>query len=133
MRTTQSTTAHKQIKIAIVVQDGMKDHLIGIINNHKEVLLSNYVISTRGTAEYIAKMTGLVVDEKVPSGKDGGDVKIANMVVDGVIGLLIFLLNPMKSFPHEVASSALVRECNVANIPFAVNAATADRLLSDFE
>ena len=131
MQTTQLTTS-KQIKIAIVVQDGMKDHLIGIINNHKEVLMSNYVISTRGTAEYITKMTGLVVDEKVPSGKDGGDVKIANMVVDGMIGLLIFFLNPMKNFPHEVASSALIRECNVANIPFAINAATADRLLSSF-
>ncbi len=120
----------QQIRIAIVVQDGMKDHLIRMLTLHKGVLFANYVVSTKGTAEYMLKMLDLEVDEKVPSGKDGGDTKIANMVVDGTIDILIFLLNPMKTFSHSSASDALIRECIVSNVPIALNAATADIVLS---
>ncbi len=98
---------------------------------HKGVLFANYVVSTKGTAEYMLKMLDLEVDEKVPSGKDGGDTKIANMVVDGAIDILIFLLNPMKPFSHSSASDALIRECIVSNVPIALNAATADVVLSN--
>ena len=118
-----------RIRIALVVQNGMKDHLIDIVNAHKKTLLANYVISTSGTAEYLRNRTGLSVDETCPSGKDGGDIKIANMVVDGDVDILIFLLDPMTVFSHSVAAEALVRECNVVNVPMATNAATANIIL----
>jgi len=116
-------------RIALVVQNGMKDHLIDIANAHKKTLLENYVISTNGTAKYLRKRTGLSVDETMPSEKDGEDIKIANMVVDGDVDILVFLVDPMKVFSHSVAAEALMRECNVANIPLATNAATAHILL----
>jgi len=116
--------------IAIVVQDGMKDHLIRMLMRHKKMMFDNHVVSTKGTAEYMLKMLDLEVDEKVPSGKDGGDTKIANMVVDGKIDVLIFLLNPMETFSHSSAVDALIRECVVSDVPIALNAATADIVLS---
>lgn len=129
----ESKNAHRKKHVAIVVQDGMKDHLIKMLNKHTDVLFSSYVISTKGTAEYMLEMLELEVDEKVPSGKDGGDTKIANMVVEGDVDILIFLLNPMRTFSHGASSSALVRECTVANIPIAINAATADILLNSLK
>lgn len=107
----------------------MKDHLISIVTEHKNVLSSNYVISTRGTSQYLQKMAGLAVNERVPSGKDGGDIKIANMVVDGEIDVVIFLLNPETVFPHGIAASALVRECDRTNTLLATNVATANTIL----
>jgi len=119
----------EKIHIALVVQDGMKDHLIPIATTHKDVLSSNYIISTKGTSEYLSKMAGLVVNERVASGKDGGDIKIANMVIDGAVDVLIFLLNPETVFPHGIAASALVRECDRKNIPIATNVITANIIL----
>lgn len=116
-------------RIAIVVQNGMKDHLIDIVNAHKTILLNNYVISTEGTAKYMRKRTGLGADETVRSGKDGGDTKIANMVLDGDVDVLIFLVDTTKVFSHAVAAESLIRECNVANVPMATNAATAHIIL----
>ncbi len=130
MNRTPLSMPRVRTRIGIVVQNGMKDHLIGIANSHRNILLLNHIISTSGTANYLRKRTGLTVDETMPSGKDGGDTKIASMVVDGNVDILIFLVDPMKVFSHSVAAEALMRECNVANIPLATNAATAQIILS---
>lgn len=119
----------KKLHIALVVQDGMKDHLISIATKHKNVLDENYIISTNGTSKYLEKMAGIAVNERVPSGRDGGDIKIANMVIDGAVDVLIFLLNPETVFPHGIAASALVRECDRKNIPIATNVITANIIL----
>jgi methylglyoxal synthase len=41
-----------KIQIALLVQEGMKDHLQKLVNDHKTVLSNNYIVSTKGTADY---------------------------------------------------------------------------------
>lgn len=108
----------------------MKRHLHKLVVDHKTVFLENYIISTSGTAKYLHEMTDLLVNEVVHSGQEGGDIKIANKIIEGDIDVLIFLLNTQQSFPHNNDVLSLIRMCNYKNIPFATNIKTADVVLS---
>jgi len=119
-----------KVHIALVVQEGMKDRLQKLVNDHKTFLLDNYVISTKGTADYLHEKTELVVTEIVNSGQEGGDINIANMVLEDDIDVAIFLLNPIRYFPHCQDAYALMRVCNFKNIPLATNMRTAYIILS---
>ncbi len=119
-----------EIHIALVVQEGMKDNLQKLVNDHKTFLLDNYVVSTEGTAEYLHEKTEITVSKAVSSGQEGGDINIANMVLEGDIDVAIFLLNPIRYFPHCQDAYALMRVCNFKNIPLAMNMKTADLILT---
>ena len=120
-----------KIHIALVVQEGMKDNLQKLVNDHKTFLSDNYIVSTKGTAEYLHEKTEVVVNKVVNSGQEGGDISIANMLLGGDIDIAIFLLNPVRYFPHCQDAYALMRVCNFKNIPLAMNMKTADLILSD--
>lgn len=119
-----------KLNIALVVQEGMKRHLHKLVIDHKTVFSDNYIISTSGTAKYLHEMTDLVVNEVVHSGQEGGDIKIANKIIEGDIDVLIFLLNTQQSFPHSNDVLSLIRMCNFKNILLATNVKTADVVLS---
>ena len=121
-----------KIHIALVVQEGMKDNLQKLVNDHKAFLSENYIVSTKGTAEYLHEKTELVVTKIVNSGQEGGDLNIANMVLRGDIGVAIFLLNSIRYFPHSQDAYSFMRMCNFKNIPIATNMRTADIILSTF-
>ena len=120
-----------KIQIALAVQEGMKDHLQKLVDDHKTTLADSHIISTKGTAEYIHENTEITVNEIVNSGEEGGDISIANMLLEGNIDVAIFLLNPIRYFPHCQDAYALMRVCNFKNIPLAMNMKTADLVLSD--
>ena len=120
-----------KIQIALLVQEGMKDHLQKLVNDHKTVLSNNYIVSTKGTADYLHENTEIAVTEIVNSGQEGGDISIANMLLEGDIDVAIFLLNPIRYFPHCQDAYALMRVCNFKNIPLAMNMKTADLILLD--
>ena len=119
-----------KIHIALVVQEGMKDNLQKLVNDHKAFLSENYIVSTKGTAEYLHENTEITLTEIVNSGQEGGDIIIANMLLEGDIDVAIFLLNPIRYFPHCQDAYALMRVCNFKNIPLAMNMKTADVMLS---
>ncbi|KAF5417906.1 MAG: Methylglyoxal synthase [Candidatus Methanogaster sp.] len=120
-----------KIQIALAVQEGMKDHLQKLVDDHKTTLADSHIISTKGTAEYIHENTEITVNEIVNSGEEGGDISIANMLLEDNIDVAIFLLNPIRYFPHCQDAYALMRVCNFKNIPLAMNMKTADLVLSD--
>ncbi len=119
-----------KVHIALVVQEGMKDNLQKLVNDHKTFLSDNYVVSTKGTAEYLHEKTDITVSKAVSSGQEGGDINIANMVLEDEIDVAIFLLNPIRYFPHCQDAYALMRVCNFKNIPIALDMKTADMILS---
>lgn len=50
-------------------------------------------------------------------------------MAEGKVDCVIFLRDPMTPQPHEPDINALVRACDVHNIPCATNCATARLLL----
>ncbi|HYM95913.1 MAG TPA: methylglyoxal synthase, partial [Candidatus Sulfotelmatobacter sp.] len=76
----------------------------------------------------LSSKVGLEV-ECLQSGPLGGDVQIANRIVEGEIDAVLFMVDPLDKHPHEPDIQTLLRICNVCNVPLATNSATADALI----
>ncbi|WP_103807574.1 methylglyoxal synthase, partial [Burkholderia pseudomallei] len=60
-----------------------------------------------------------------------GDLQIGAELADGRVDIVIFLRDPMTAQPHDPDITALVRACDVHDVPVATNVATARVLLDD--
>ena len=67
------------------------------------------------------------------SGPLGGDQQIGSMIADGLLDLVVFLRDPLTAQPHEPDVSALLRLCDVQNIPLATNKNSAEIMLDVLE
>lgn len=63
------------------------------------------------------------------SGPHGGDLQIGAQLAEGNVDMVIFLRDPMTPQPHEPDINALVRACDVHNVPCATNISTARMIL----
>jgi methylglyoxal synthase len=76
--------------------------------------------------------TGLKI-KRMKSGPLGGDQQIGSMIADGLLDLVVFLRDPLTAQPHEPDVSALLRLCDVQNIPLATNKKSAEIMLDLLE
>ncbi|MGA1193203.1 MAG: methylglyoxal synthase, partial [Kiritimatiellia bacterium] len=65
----------------------------------------------------------------VLSGRVGGDQEIGALVSRGFVEAVFFYRDPLWAQPHQADVSALIRICEVANVPLATNNATAELLV----
>ncbi len=67
------------------------------------------------------------------SGPLGGDQQIGALVATNQLDCVIFFRDPLTAQPHEPDIIALLRLCDVQEIPLATNLATAEILLKAME
>ena len=63
------------------------------------------------------------------SGPYGGDQQIGAYVAEGKIDWVIFFRDPLTAQPHEPDVSALMRLCDVHQVPLASNQAAAQLMM----
>jgi methylglyoxal synthase len=107
----------------------MKDRMMQLSREFLPVLQANDLIATGTTGRRLRDELALDV-ECLLSGPLGGDLQIGARLSVGQVGLVIFLRDPMTPQPHEPDINALVRACDVHDVPCATNVATARRLLA---
>ena len=95
---------------------------------NKARLAKFHLIATRTTGGLLKSKAGLKV-ECFRSGPLGGDVQIADRVVEGQVAGVIFLVDPLGKHPHEPDIQTLLRACNVQNVALATNVRSAQILL----
>ena len=117
------------MRIGLIAHDKKKDEIIVLAKKHKDVLAKHQLFATGTTGTLIMGETGLPIN-RMKSGPLGGDQQIGSMVADNGLDLLIFLRDPLTAQPHEPDVSALLRLCDVHNIPLATNRNTAEILLT---
>jgi methylglyoxal synthase len=122
-------TEAKPPRIALIAHDRKKDAIVALAREFRDVLARCRLCGTGTTGSRIAMETGLEV-ERMLSGPLGGDLQIGARLASGGIDLVIFLRDPMTPQPHEPDINALVRACDVHDVPCATNEATARMLLS---
>jgi diacylglycerol kinase (ATP) len=113
--------------IALIAHDRKKDDMVAFARRHQSVLGKYALVATGTTGERIQAGTSLTV-ERMASGPLGGDAQIAARVVTGDIAAVIFLLDPLYAQPHEPDIRALLRICEVHDVPLATNLATAEAI-----
>lgn len=116
-------------RIALIAHDKKKDEMIELASEHADLLRQCLLVATGTTGKRLHDEVGLTVERKL-SGPVGGDLQIGAELVEGKIDCVIFLRDPMTPQPHEPDINALVRACDVHNIPCATNIVSARILLA---
>jgi methylglyoxal synthase len=122
----------KRMRIALIAHDVKKDDLVAFVARHGEFLCDCDLVATRTTGGRLNKAFEFSV-AKVSSGPLGGDLQIAAQLADGMISAVFFLRDPLTPMAHEVDIMALLRLCDVYNIPCATNLASAELVISGLE
>ena len=116
------------MNIALIAHDKKKSDIVALSIAYKNILEKHNLFATGTTGKLIMEATGLKI-HRFLSGPLGGDQQIGSMVADNRMDLVIFLRDPLTSQPHEPDISALLRLCDVHNIPLATNLASGELLL----
>ena len=116
------------MKIALIAHDKKKDSMIALAIKYKEVLAPHQLYATGTTGTLVMGETGLKIT-RMKSGPLGGDQQIGSMIAEGELDLVLFLRDPLTAQPHEPDVSALLRLCDVQNIPLATNVKSAEIML----
>lgn len=119
-------------RIALIAHDRKKDELVALAREFGTVLQRCQLCATGTTGARLIAEAGLEV-ERMLSGPLGGDLQIGARLASGGIDLVVFLRDPMTPQPHEPDINALVRACDVHDVPCATNVATARLLLQSLE
>ena len=119
-------------RIALIAHDKKKDDMIALAAEYVDFLRGCTLSATGTTGGRRINELGLDV-MRMHSGPVGGDLQIGAQLVNGEIDCVIFLRDPMTPQPHEPDINALVRACDVHNIPCATNVASAHLVLSQLQ
>ncbi len=118
--------------IALIAHDKKKDDMISLACRFKDTLAKHTLYATGTTGTLVMGETGLTIN-RMKSGPMGGDQQIGAMIAANELDLVLFLRDPLTAQPHEPDVSALLRLCDVLNIPLATNIASATVMLNAIE
>lgn len=117
------------MRIALIAHDKKKNDMINLAIKYKDVLKEHTLWATGTTGTLVMGETGLKIT-RMKSGPLGGDQQIGSMIADGLLDLIVFLRDPLTAQPHEPDVSALLRLCDVQDIPLATNVKSAEIMLN---
>lgn len=117
------------MNIALIAHDRKKDDMVLLAKEFAGFLSSCHLIATGTTGGRLHAEAGLEV-ECMLSGPMGGDLQIGARLAVRQVDAVVFLRDPMTPQPHEPDINALVRACDVHDVPCATNMAGARLLLA---
>lgn len=118
---------------------------IGLIaHDSKKKLMQNFCIAYRGILSkhelYATATTGRLVEEvtnltvhKYLAGHLGGVQQLGSQIETNDMDLIIFLRDPLSPHSHEPDIVNIMKLCDMHNIPFATNLASAELLIKSLE
>jgi len=115
--------------VALIAHDRRKEQIVAFARRHRAQLAQCALVGTGTTSLRIREATGLQV-QGVCSGPLGGDLQIGALVAEGKVQLVVFLRDPLTAQPHEPDIAALMRVCDVHDVPLATNLSSAEALVN---
>lgn len=119
------------LRIALIAHDNKKDTMVALAREFFSFLSTCTLCATGTTGGRLVNEAGLTV-ERMLSGPLGGDLQIGARLAVGELDAIIFLRDPMTPQPHEPDINALVRACDVHDVPCATNLSSARLLLASW-
>jgi methylglyoxal synthase len=115
-------------RIALIAHDHKKDDMVRLAREFRDVLAGCTLMATGTTGGRLKSEIGLEI-ECLLSGPMGGDLQIGARLATGQVDAVVFLRDPMTPQPHEPDINALVRACDVHDVPCATNLSSGRLLL----
>ncbi|WP_341302318.1 methylglyoxal synthase [Lysinibacillus sp. FSL H8-0500] len=120
------------MKIALIAHDRKKDNLVQFAIAYEGILMEHSLYATGTTGQRVMEATNLQIT-RFCSGPLGGDQQIGAMIANNDMDMVIFFRDPLTAQPHEPDVSALIRLCDVYQVPLATNMGTAEILLKGLQ
>lgn len=115
--------------IALIAHDQRKPALLDFVSRHLDYFREAPLVATGQTGAMLAEHFGLRV-ERVLHGPSGGDLIIGGRVALGQVKAVFFFRDPLTAQPHEPDVSALLRVCDVHQVPLATNLGAAEAVVA---
>ncbi|MDX8046138.1 methylglyoxal synthase [Gracilibacillus sp. S3-1-1] len=116
------------MNIALIAHDKKKDDMVNFTTAYTAILKKHTLYATGTTGKRINEATGLDI-QRFESGPLGGDQQIGAKIATNEMDLIIFFRDPLTAQPHEPDISALMRLCDVYQIPLVTNVGGAEVLI----
>jgi methylglyoxal synthase len=120
------------VPVALIAHDDEKPEMIDLVNAYEGILSQFSLVGTGTTGKRISEETDLDIERK-QSGPLGGDTQIGAEVAEGNIDAIIFLRDPLTAQPHEPDIAALLRICDVHDVPLATTRSSAEYVLEGLD
>lgn len=117
------------VRLGLIAHDGKKQELVSLLKRYRDELAGFDLVARRDTGKLTEARTGLSV-RLMESAMRGGEQQVGAMVVDGSLDAVVFLLDPMRIVGCDAGAVALQRACDLYDVPFASNRATAEAVLA---
>ncbi|WP_077621752.1 methylglyoxal synthase [Sediminibacillus massiliensis] len=120
------------MNIALIAHDKKKADMISFTIAYTHILKHHRLFATGTTGKKVAESTKMDV-HRFQSGPLGGDQQIGAMIAENDMDVVIFFRDPLTAQPHEPDVSALMRLCDVYQIPLATNLGAAEIVIRALE
>ncbi|MDC3413032.1 methylglyoxal synthase [Aquibacillus sp. 3ASR75-11] len=120
------------MNIALIAHDRKKKDMVQFTTAYQHILKNHSLFATGTTGLKIHEATGLDI-HRFQSGPLGGDQQIGAMVAKNDMDVVLFFRDPLTSQPHEPDIIALIRLCDVYQIPLATNMAAGEIIIRALE
>ena len=120
------------MNIALISHDSKKEIMVQFCIAYCGILSRQNLCATSTTGKMIAEATGLRI-QRYLAGSQGGAQQIASRISCNEIDMLLFFRDSLSPKAHEPNDMNLLRLCDMHNIPFATNIASAEILIHGLE
>ncbi len=116
------------MNIGLIAHESKKRLMQNFCIAYRGILGKNTLYATGTTGRLIEEVTNLTVHKYLP-GYLGGIQQLAADIESNHLDLVIFLSDPMSTNSRDLSISNIQKQCDIHNIPFATNLATAEILI----
>lgn len=120
------------MNIGLIAHDKKKKLMENFTIAYRSILSKHHLYATGTTGRLVEEAANLTV-HKYLAGHLGGEQQLGAQIAHNQIDLVIFLRDPLSPKLHEPDVAAVMRLCDVHNIPLATNLATAELLIKALE
>lgn len=116
------------MNVGLIAHDTKKKLMQNFCIAYRGILVKHELFATGTTGRLVEEVTNLNV-HKYLAGHLGGQQQLASQIEHNQMDMVIFLRDPLTPKSHEPDVNDVLRLCDIYNIPFATNLATAELLV----
>ena len=120
------------MNIGLVAHDSKKQLMQNLCIAYRGILCKHNLYATATTGRLVEEVTSLGI-HKFQAGHLGGIEQLCSQIEQNQIDIIIFLRDALEPKKHEIDVKNIFRLCDMHNIPFATNLATAELLIKALE